>query len=140
MKKAGLVLVLALTAAIGQGGSKERAWQEGMLLNPEQNAYFKGVEKTETLGGGAFRAASDRDISTGPGLSVRDHYVLDGGDSAYLLERVHLSSSPNAKVFITMQVKFFVDKSKLYMLDRDGKEVEMKIVKQARKGGLVAGQ
>jgi hypothetical protein len=141
MKRLGLVLTLA--AAIGQGSwgaDKERAWQQGMLLNPENNAYFKSVDKTEGLGATGFHATGTTDPDAKHDISVQDNYVVDAGDAAYLVQRIRLSSSSAAKVFITMQVKFFVEKKKLYMVDKDGKEVETKIVKQASKGSLATGQ
>ena len=142
MKRLGLVLTLA--AVIGQGSwgaDKERAWQQGMLLNPENNAYFKSVARTEgnTLTGFHAAGSSDPDAAK-PNLSVQDNYVVDAGDATYLVERVRLNSAASAKLYITMQVKFFVEKKKLYMVDRDGKEVETKIVKQAPKGSLAVGQ
>ena len=141
MKRLGLVLALA--AAIGQGswgGSKERAWQQGMLLNPENNTYFKSVAKSESDGASAFHSAGSTDPFAKHDLSVQDNYVLDAGDAAYLVERIRLSSSKAANVYITMQVKFFVEKKKLYMVDRDGKEFETQIVKQVPKGSVVTGQ
>ncbi len=141
MKKLGLIL-LALSA-ISQGGSpaKERNWQEGMLLNPENNVYFRSVEKTEQTGGvqtGLVHATNTNGDVQKPALSVRDNYVLTTSDGAYLVERQRLSSVPAASLFITMQVKFFVEKDKLYMVDRDGKEVATKIVKRARKDSATA--
>ena len=138
-----LGLVLALAAAIGQGSwgaSKERAWQQGMLLNPENNAYFKSVEKTESTGPAGFHATGSTDPSAKHDVSIQDNYVVDAGDSAYLVQRVRLTSSEAPKVYITMQVKFFVEKKKLYMVDRDGHEVETKIIKQAPKGSIAVGQ
>src|SRR5437879_3362921 len=73
-----LGLVIALATAIGQGGQKERAWQEGMLLNPENNAYFKSVERTVDGGTSAFHAAGSSDPdAVKPSLSVKDNYVVD---------------------------------------------------------------
>jgi hypothetical protein len=141
MKRLGLVLSLA--AAIGQGSwgaSKERAWQQGMLLNPENNAYFKSVGKTEGTGPAGFHAAGTSDPDAKHDVSVQDNYVVDAGDSAYLVQRIRLSSADAAKVYITMQVKFFVEKKKLFLVDRDGHEVETKIVKQAPKGSIAVGQ
>jgi len=141
MKRLGLVLTLA--AAIGQGSfgaDKERAWQQGMLLNPENNAYFKSVDKTEGLGEAGFRAAGTTDPDARHDVSVQDNYVVDSGDAAYLVQRVRLSSASPAKVYITMQVKFFVEKKKLFIVDKDGRQVETKIVKQTSKGSVAAGQ
>lgn len=141
MKRLGLVLTLA--AAIGQGSfaaDKERPWQQGMLLNPENNAYFKSVGRTQGGGLSGFQATGSTDPFAKHDLTVQDNYVVDAGDSAYLVQRIRLSSAEAAKVFITMQVKFFVEKKKLYMVDREGHEVETKIVKQAPKGSLAVGQ
>jgi hypothetical protein len=141
MKRLGLVLTLA--AAIGQGSfgaDKERAWQQGMLLNPENNAYFKSVDRTEGLGEGGFHAAGTTDPDAKHDVSVQDNYVVDAGDAAYLVQRIRLSSATPAKVYITMQVKFFVEKKKLFLVDKDGHQVETKIVKQAPKGSVAAGQ
>ena len=141
MKRLGLVLTLA--AAIGQGSfgaDKERAWQQGMLLNPENNAYFKSVEKTEGLGATGFHAAGSTDPDSNHDISVQDNYVVDAGDAAYLVQRIRLSNAAAAKVYITMQVKFFVEKKKLILVDKDGHQVETKIVKQAQKSSVAAGQ
>jgi hypothetical protein len=141
MKRLGLVLTLA--AAIGQGSfgaDKERAWQQGMLLNPENNAYFKSVEKTEGVGETGFHAAGSTDPDANHNISVQDNYVVDAGDAAYLVQRIRLSNATAAKVYITMQVKFFVEKKKLILVDKDGHQVETKIVKQASKGSVPAGQ
>jgi hypothetical protein len=141
MKRLGLVLTLA--AAIGQGSfgaDKERAWQQGMLLNPENNAYFKSVLRTEGMGPSGFHAAGSSDPDAKHEFAVQDNYVVDAGDSAYLVQRTRIATAEAAKVYITMQVKFFVEKKKLYLVDRDGHEVETKIVKQAPKGSLAVGQ
>ncbi len=138
MKALGLVFVLAAT--IGLGGSKERAWQEGMLLNPENNAYFLSVARSEENGPGAFARGTATGLPENALISVKEHFVVDAPDAAYLVERTRLSTSPATRLFITMQVKFFVEKSKVYVLDRDGKEVELKLLKQSRKGSLAAGQ
>jgi len=111
-----------------------------MLLNPENNAYFKSVLKTEGTGPTGFHAAGSSDPDAKHDVSVQDNYVVDAGDSAYLVQRIRLSSADAAKVFITMQVKFFVEKKKLFLVDRDGREVETRIVKQAPKGSIPVGQ
>jgi hypothetical protein len=140
-------LFIALAAVIGQAGSpsKERAWQEGMLLNPENNAYFLSVPRMETnasplqpITAAALRG--EQPVASTAITSTKDSYVLDAGDAAYLVERVRLTSSKPANVYITMQVKFFVEKKKLYMIDREGREVELHIVKQARKDSAASGQ
>jgi hypothetical protein len=138
MRAMGLVFILA--AIIGLGGSKERAWQEGMLLNPEKNAYFLSVAKTEEVSASTFQRGTTTSGSDSPVVSIREHFVVDAPDAAYLVERTRFVSAPPSRLFITMQVKFFVEKNKVYIQDRDGKELEMKLLKQSRKGSLAVGQ
>ena len=142
MKKLSLFLVVLTAACHGASPAKERAWQEGMLLNPENNAFFRSTEKTTKppIATGLFQGANSNGGASQTPVSVKDNYVLNAGDVAYLVERPRMSTVPPANVFITMQVKFFVQKDKLYMVDRDGHEVVTKIVKESRKEGPVAGQ
>ena len=133
-----LGLIVAMAATVGQGAAPEKVWQEGMLLNPENNAYFKSVAKTEeseevphTIGNTAAKSA----IS-----GMMDRFVIDSSDGSYLVERTRFSTSPPPKVFITMTVKFYIEKKKLVMLDREGHPLETKIVKQAPKVNLAVGQ
>jgi len=135
-----LPLVFILAAGVGLGGSKERAWQEGMLLNPEKNAYFLGVEKTEEITATSYQRGNTASGSDSPVVSVREHFVVEASDAVYLVERARFVSAPPSRLFITMQVKFFVEKNKFYILDRDGKELDMKVLKVSRKGSLAAGQ
>src|ERR1700682_1255831 len=101
MKRLGLVLTLAATIGQGSwGASKERAWQQGMLLNPENNAYFKSVGKTESTGAAGFHAAGTTDPDAKHFVTVQDNYVVDAGDATYLVERIRLSSADAAKVYI----------------------------------------
>ena len=143
MKKLGLVLALAAQAALAASPTKQapdRLWQQGMLLNPENNAYFKSVPKSEALMTPEMGPTTVSYLNSATAVSTRDSYVLNTEDAAYLVERVRLSSSPSAKVFITMDVKFFVQKNKVYLVDREGREVETKIVKQARKDSPLDGK
>jgi hypothetical protein len=140
MKKLSLFLVVFTAICQAASPAKERNWQEGMLVNPENNAFFRSTEKTTNTS--ALRTGlshSNIDAPQAP-VSVKDNYVLNAGDVAYLVERPRMSTVRPANVFITMQVKFFVEKDKLYMVDRDGKEVVTKIVKQSRKEGPALGQ
>ncbi len=113
-----------------------------MLLNPENNAYFKKVwKKPRVWAQTAFRAAGSTDPDAKHEISVQDNYVRwMAGDAAYLVQRVRLSNATAAKVYITMEVKFFVEKKKLILVDKDGRQVETKIVKQAQKTSVAAGQ
>jgi|SRR5215472_4115897 hypothetical protein len=135
-----LPFVFFLAAGIGLGGSKERAWQEGMLLNPEKNAYFLSVEKTEQITASSYQRGNTAVGSDSPVVIVREHFVVESADGVYLVERARFVSSPPPRLFIAMQVKFCLEKNKLYILDRDGKEVEMRVLKVSRKGSLAAGR
>ena len=98
MKRLGLVLSLA--AAIGQGSwgaSKERAWQQGMLLNPENNAYFKSVLKTE--GTGPSTQPPLAKPTTFTGLSAEAMPVIVRARASHSWRSSHSGVEPLAKPF-----------------------------------------
>ena len=61
--------------------------------------------------------------------STFDNYVIESQFCAYLVQRWRPKTSPMARFPGTTALKFAVDKSKLFVLDEDGKEYETKIVK-----------
>ena len=62
---------------------------------------------------------------------VFETFLIEGDRYAYLVqERLRWRWSKPANVTVNGLVKFAVDKRKLYVLDEDGKEHEMEIVKK----------
>jgi hypothetical protein len=132
-------VVIALTSASSFAAPKERAWEDGRLLENRDNPYFTGkdiaiIDGTKPL---ALATNDSFSITQNPGASnsVYDHYVIEGKQSAYLVEFGHLKDYPAARVTARKAIKFAVEKSKLWFLDDAGREYETMIVKAVPRPG-----
>ena len=132
--------MILLAAATGLAASKERAWQNGHLLDRNNNNYLTPVRQAQDITapapaiGGLFDSSANH--STAP--TVYDDYVIEGPDAVYEAEIGHLPSARPAQLSPLGPVKFAVDKNKLWLVDNDGKEYEARIVRLMRKQDSVA--
>jgi hypothetical protein len=116
---------------------KDRAWQSGQLLSTMSNQYFVNVSYTTETDGSTWNMAQGSDgrmtlvgqPKAYASNSIYDNYVIESQFCAYLVQRWRPKASPMVRLPGTTPLKFAVDKSKLYVLDEDGKEYETKIVK-----------
>jgi hypothetical protein len=147
---ARITSIFLLAAALCLGASKERAWQDGKVLNPTHNPYFSVSENKNNPAGASARSQSSDagyeasvNSPTGP-VFVRDSYVIESEETVYLVERIRLKNAPEGRVFVAMPVKIAVEKKKLRLLDDQGKEHTLSIVKQfekpSDKGPVLAGR
>src|ERR1700691_4138572 len=95
-------VIIALTTANSFAAPKERAWEDGRLLENRDNPYFTGkdiavIDGTKPI---AVTANDSFSITQNPGSSsaVYDHYVIEGRNFAYLVEFGHLKDYPAAHV------------------------------------------
>lgn len=138
MARATILILLA--AATGFAASKERAWQNGHLLDRNNNKYLTPVRQAQDITapapaiGGLFDSSANH--STTP--TVYDDYVIEGSDAVYEAEIGHLPSAKTARLSPLGPVKFAVDKNKLWLVDNDGKEYEARILRLVRKQDVVA--
>ncbi len=130
--------IVALSAAICLAAPKERAWQDARLLDTRDNPYFNPKD-FGSMGPGLTQsqAYSEYTVSQNSNTSkvVYDHYVIEGRASAYLVEMGRLKDYPAAHVVLRKGLKFAVEKSKLWFIDEDGKEVETKVLKEVARPG-----
>jgi hypothetical protein len=130
--------IVALSAAICLAAPKERAWQDARLLDTRDNPYFNPKD-FGSAGPGLTQsqAYSEYTVSQNSNTSkvVYDHYVVEGRASAYLVEMGRLKDYPAAHVVLRKGLKFAVEKSKLWFIDEDGKEVETKVLKEVARPG-----
>ena len=129
MKMRSALLIAMLATA---GWAKDRAWQDGSLLDPRSNRYFPSMERS----GDADRAPSSPLLSSAqavPSNTIYDHYVVESEEAVYLVERGRFKSSKPAELRLYRPVKFAVDKKKLWLLDEEGKEQQAVILKQVEK-------
>jgi hypothetical protein len=94
---------------------KKREWQEGKLIDIKSEAYATGT----VLGG----TASKERIS----------YVIDAGQYTYTFSHLHFRHDKAMPVTVNAVIKFAIEKNKVYILDEDGKEHELKFEKKALK-------
>ena len=132
------VLVVLLPMALS--AEKVRNWQTGKVLDTERSSYFAG-----TVGGGnaTGTAQSNGNYGTYQGqintsqeavYSVYQTFAIEGGTHAYVAqERLRWKWSKPANLTVNAPVKFAVEKRKLFVIDDDGKEHEMEIIKQRLK-------
>jgi hypothetical protein len=133
--------MIALSTAICLAAPKERAWQDGRLLDTRDNPYFSGKD----FGTGAApslmpgQTYNDYTVMQNSSTSkvVYDHYVIEGRTSAYLLEMGRLKDYPTAHVVLRKALKFAVEKNKAWFIDEDGKETETKVLKEVARPGAV---
>jgi hypothetical protein len=153
-------LILAFTVMSTLAASKTHDWSTGKILDEGRARYFAGMynssSSSTSLNGSLNGSAnstnygnttntnydgsySGRSNTSGSGYStpvykVYDNLVVEGTDYVYVTsERLRWHWSKGAHVAVNGEVKYYVDGRKLHLLDNDGKEHSVEILKQIRK-------
>ncbi len=122
--------------------SKDRPWQGGQLLSTASNRFFANIAYvTETdastwsfvLGSDGKFTAFIHAAATGASSYVYDNYVIETEFCGYLVQRTRPKTVPPARFPGTKPLKFAIEKTKIWIIDEEGKEYEAKIVKQIQK-------
>jgi len=133
-------VLMALLPAMALSAEKARDWQTGKVLDTERSRYFAG-----TVGSGntTGTAQTNGNYGTYQGQTnttqtavyrVYQTFAIEGETHAYIAqERLRWKWSKSANLTVNAPVKFAVEKRKLYVIDDDGKEHEMEIIKQVLK-------
>src|SRR5690348_16998437 len=108
-----LLSVLALAAS-----DKKREWQEGKLIEVSNEPYTYGSVVNGTGG-----------IHQGEYITYR----IDDGRYIYTAKHSHRRHDKGLSVTVNDKIKFAIEKEKVYILDEDGKEHELKFVKKTLK-------
>ena len=119
------------------GAEKPRDWQTGKVLDSQRSRYFAGtVGNTNTTGtaqdnGNNGTYQGNTNSSQTAVYRVFETFLIEGETHAYLAqERLKWRWSKSANLTVNGPVKFAVEKRKLFVMDEDGKEHEMEIVKK----------
>jgi hypothetical protein len=135
---AAVLIVLLPAAALS--AEKARNWQTGKVLDTERSSYFAG-----TVGSGntTGTAQTNGNYGTYQGQTntsqtavyrVYQTFAIEGDTHAYVAqERLRWKWSKPANLTVNAPVKFAIEKRKLFVIDDDGKEHEMEIIKQVLK-------
>jgi hypothetical protein len=137
-RRVALLTALALAASLSAvAKDKDRAWQTGTLRDSSRSRYFAGTVGNANTNG----SVNDNGNYNGSTSSsetaiyrVYQNYEIEGDQYVYLAqEHIRWRWSKSADVAVNEKVKFAVDKRKLYVLDDEGKEHEMEIIKRILK-------
>ena len=117
---------------------KNRDWQTGKVLDSQRSRYFAGtVGSANTTGtvqtngdNGTYQGSTN--TSQIAVYRVYETFLIEGDTHAYLAqERLRWRWSKPANLTVNGPVKFAVEKRKLFVIDEDGKEHEMGIIKKS---------
>jgi hypothetical protein len=131
------LILVALLASPAFGAAKQRDWQTGKVLDTQRQRYFAGTVANSNSSGtvdvdgnsGTYRGQSNG--SSTAVYRVFETFVIEGDQYVYLAqERLRWRWSKAANVTVNGPVKYAVEKRKLYVMDEDGKEHEMEVVKK----------
>jgi hypothetical protein len=157
----GVALVLSLTSlTLGAGHPADHQWLKGKIIDQNRARYLAMIEhsgrssattngsvtgtgQSATIGestttniNGSYSGTSSTDYSglDMPLYRVYENLTIEGDDMVYVTqERIRWRWSKAAQVTVNGEVKYYVDKRKLHVLDDGGKEHVIQIVKQIRK-------
>lgn len=119
----GFVLMPLLLSA----KERVREWQTGKVLDTERSSQLVGFMANSSEVTGGVQPAVHRKYQT---VVIEGATYFKGAAYTYQAQkRVGLVRKP-AKLTVNTSVKFAVEKQKLYLIDEDGKEHEMSIIKQ----------
>lgn len=138
--KSLMLLVIFSMATTVIAAEKQRDWQTGKVVDTERNRYFAGtIGNSNTTG----TAQANGNYGTYQGTTTTTHtavyrvyetFIIEGETYAYVAqERLRWRWSKPANLTVNGPVKYAVEKRKLYVVDDDGKEHEMEVVKRILK-------
>jgi len=132
--------LLAFACAAFCHATKNPVWLDGKVLDTARNRYFAGTINNSNESGSVYangNNATYEGSSTGSNIAVYRvyaNYVIDGGDTVYLLEeRLHFRWSKAANLTVNGPIKYYVDGRKMHFIDDQGKERTVEIIKKTLK-------
>jgi hypothetical protein len=145
------IVLIAATAAMA---AKPLNWQTGKVLDTERNRYFAGTIASSSSSGSATTTGTttaNGDMTTGTATTngtawgthsstavyrVYETLVIEGEDYVYVAnERLRWRWSHSANLAVNGPVKYAVVGRKLIVIDDDGKEHTMEIIKRILRQG-----
>ena len=130
-------ICLVACAVDGTGAERQRDWLTGKVLDSQRSRYFAGMINDSSSTGnvelngdsGTYRGQTNG--SQTAVYRVFETFVIEGDQYVYLAqERLRWRWSKAGNVTVNGPVKYAIEKRKLYVMDEDGKEHEMEMVKK----------
>ena len=127
MKLSVFLLSLSVAASLASA-EKARAWQTGKIVDAGRSQYLAGARTTPNYGTpGTSTSAQYQPVQT---------VVIEGADYAYVAQednsgpRWRLLPQRLANLTVNEPIKYAIEKHKLYLIDDNGKEHKLDIVKR----------
>ena len=129
-----IAFLAAVFVSLAVAAEKQRDWQMGKVLDSQRYRYFAG-----TVGSGNTTGTADNDgtfrgntnTSQTAIYRVFETFLIEGDTYAYWAqERLRFRWSKAANLTVNGPVKYALEKRKLFVIDEDGKEHEMEVVKK----------
>jgi hypothetical protein len=124
-----LLCIYPITSA-----EKQHEWLVGKLLDSESSRAFAGTVGNSNTNGNTQNGYYHGNTN-GSQVAIYHHYetfVIEGDGYIYEVEE-RKRPSKAANLTVNGPVKYAVEKRKLYVLDDDGKQHEMEIIKKTLK-------
>jgi len=129
-------LTVALTVA-SQAAEKARNWHTGKVIDSQSNRYIAGTvgnaNTTPGMGepGGPFATFPKTTNSSQRAVyRVNVTFTIEAEQYVYEAQERVRKSSRAANLTVNGPVKYAIEKRKLFVIDEDGKEHEMELVKK----------
>ena len=132
---------LLLAPAIAPAAKKAHDWQTGKVLDAEESRYYAGTVGSGQTNGTA--QVNNGGYGTYQGSTTSSHsavyrtyetFVIEGDTHTYVAQqRLQWRWSKPAMLTVNGPVKFAVEKRKLFVVDDEGKEYQLSVVKQILK-------
>ena len=129
-----LVLPLLLMTCALASAERARDWQTGTVLDTNRSRYFAGTIGNANAYGNVNENGSYNGNATASETAiyrVYQNFLIEGDQYVYLAqEHLKWRWSKPADLTVNGKVKYAIEKRKLYVIDDEGKEHEMEIVKK----------
>jgi hypothetical protein len=140
MKRLLSTLLVGILFAFLTAHAAERAWQTGKLVEVEQEKVKEGSTKTTSSDGSLKDKGNKTEYSgtstttTSDNVDTYQVYTIQAADKVYVAkEKLLFPWSKPSSASVGDDVKFAVEKGKLYILDGDGKEHKATVTKTSMK-------
>lgn len=132
-----MISIVLFFTTFAFSGEKARDWQTGKVLDTERSRYFAGTEGNANTTGNARTQGryetyeGHTNTSQTAVYHIYQTFLIEGETHAYLAQqRLRWRWSKPANLAVNGPVKFAAEKHKLFVIDDDGKEHAMEIIKR----------
>ena len=131
------IAFLLLSVCTFTRAERQRDWQTGKVLDSQRSRYFSGTVGNSNTNGsvqdnGSYGTYNGNTSTSQTAIyRVYQDFVIEGETYAYYAqEHIKWRWSKPANLTVNGTVKYAVDKRRLYVIDDDGKEHEMEIMRK----------